>query len=120
MDPPAKYLRWYQEAAACTGAAGHLENVRWWAVPAWTNAGQAEGFESLGFDCPTGICLGLWDPPHDIYLIEGYESARVVKHESLHDALQRSDHEHAAFLECDEPSDEPADESTDESTDQPA
>lgn len=101
MDPPATYIRWYQETAACVGSRGHLERVTWWAVPAWTNVGDGEGLETLGFDCPTGICLGLWLEPHDIYLIDGYESERIVKHESLHDILQREDHRHPAFETCD-------------------
>ena len=92
FTPPDIYRTWWAEVEACAQLSGDFSRVEWYEVP------------GSRYDCsayPTG-CAGSWHPPHTIYVAQAWENdPRVVKHEMLHDLLQRGDHP-PVFRTCDE------------------
>jgi hypothetical protein len=92
--PPNYYAQWWVELEDCVQLYGDVMRIRWYRL----NVG------GLGFPCPfaaSGICTGLWEPPHDVLLAQtAWWSEPIVKHEMLHDLSGRSDHEHFGFAHC--------------------
>jgi len=83
---PAVFREWWAKTETCSGVTGDLERVRWSVVP------------GRDFECPTGRCVGRWEPGHHIYLAEGWSNHEmVVRHEMLHDLLGRSGHPNPPF-----------------------
>jgi hypothetical protein len=89
FDPPALYRVWWSEVETCTETRGPFDRVRWY---------EAEEIRNGG----TGDChVGAWQPPHSIYLDSDYLHYRAgVKHEMVHELLQRRDHDTSLFLAC--------------------
>lgn len=86
FDPPPEYRAWFEATMDCSERQGRFEDLQWFSVP---------GRE---FSCPTGQCVGRWEPGHRIYLGEfwiGHEM--VVRHEMLHDLIGRSGHPDPPF-----------------------
>ena len=66
---------------ACSGLSGDWHRITWFEVPGYT------------FATPHGQMGGWWSPPHTIYLAESQAVAfMTIRHEMLHDLLQRDDH----------------------------
>jgi hypothetical protein len=50
------------------------------------------------FPCKSGKCAGHWEPGHTIYLAEDWTTNEmVVRHEMLHDLLDRAGHPDPPF-----------------------
>ena len=86
MVPPPVYREWWSETEACSGLTGDFDRVNWLVV------------EGAGFPCSSGTCAGHWEPNHSIYLAGSYTANEmVVRHEMLHDLLNRSGHPDPPF-----------------------
>lgn len=86
MTPPAVYREWWAKTEACSGLSGDFDRVRWSAV-----AGHS-------FACGSGQCAGHWEPGHRIYIAGDWATNEmVVRHEMLHDLLNRSGHPDPPF-----------------------
>ncbi len=86
MAPPAVYREWWGKTEACSGLTGDFGRVRWSVVV------------GPSFPCASGRCAGHWEPGHRIYLAEGWAmNEMVVRHEMLHDLLDRSGHPEVPF-----------------------
>lgn len=86
FDPPSIYRTWWAETQACSGTKGGFSAISWAYVP-----GRA-------FACPSGNCMGRWEPGQRIYLAEAFrEHELVVRHEMLHALLGRSGHPNPPF-----------------------
>jgi hypothetical protein len=50
------------------------------------------------FECPAGRCTGHWEPPHTVYLAQGWAAHEmVVRHEMLHDLIGQAGHPNPPF-----------------------
>lgn len=89
LNPPDVYRVWWTEVESCTQMEGTFSRVDWYSV---------ERIE----DREAGVRrAGAWQPPHTIYLQhERANDQRVVKHEIVHDLLQRRDHDTPLFKDC--------------------
>jgi hypothetical protein len=86
MDPPAVYREWWARTEACSGLSGDFDRVRWQVVPGYS------------FSCASGACAGHWEPGHEIFIAADWtQSEMVVRHEMLHDLLNRSGHPDPPF-----------------------
>lgn len=86
MTPPDVYQEWWAKTEACSGLRGDFDRVRWSVV-----AGPS-------FPCASGKCAGHWEPGHLIYLADAWRTNEmVVRHEMLHDLLDRSGHPDPPF-----------------------
>jgi hypothetical protein len=86
MSPPAVYREWWAKTEACSGLSGDFDRVKWSVVP------------GNGFECASGTCAGHWEPDHHVYLAEDWTTNEmVVRHEMLHDLLQRAGHPDPPF-----------------------
>ncbi len=66
---------------ACSGLTGDWHRITWFQVPGYT------------FQTPDGPMGGWWSASHAIYLAESQDAAFLtIRHEMLHDLLQRGDH----------------------------
>jgi hypothetical protein len=86
MDPPAVYREWWAKTEACSGLSGDFDRVEWLVVP------------GSSFECSSGQCAGHWERGHRIYIAgdwTGHEM--VVRHEILHELLERSGHPNPPF-----------------------
>lgn len=86
------YRELWDRVETCSGLSGKMSRVQWFVVP---------GYE---IECNGLSCSGLWVSPHKIYLSESivHDSLRdysTVRHEILHDLLQRPGHP-AQFEKC--------------------
>ncbi|MBA3658021.1 MAG: hypothetical protein H0W67_00300 [Gemmatimonadales bacterium] len=81
MDPPSLYRTWWSRTESCSGLSGDFDRVRWQVV-----AGHS-------FQCPSGQCAGHWSSSHEIFLAQDWTmNEMVVRHEMLHELLQRGGH----------------------------
>lgn len=72
---PKEYSAWYAELESCSGLSGNFDSIRW------------------TFTEDLGEYYGYWTPQHWIQLRPNAASnEHKVKHEMLHDLLQRGDH----------------------------
>lgn len=86
MDAPAGYRAWWAKTEACSGLSGDFDRVEWLVVP------------GRGFACSSGQCAGHWESNHRIFLASDWTSNEmVVRHEMLHDLLERSGHPSPPF-----------------------
>lgn len=86
MTPPAVYRDWWAKTEACSGLSGDFDRVRWSVV-----AGNS-------FPCGSGRCAGHWEPGHHIYISADWtENEMVVRHEMLHDLINRGTHPDPPF-----------------------
>jgi hypothetical protein len=88
MAPPAVYREWWAKTEACSGLSAEFERVAWSVVPGYS------------FPCASGSCAGHWEPGHRIYLASDWTmNEMVVRHEMLHDLLERGGHPDPPFGE---------------------
>ena len=90
FEPPGVYEDWWHETEACSGRQGDFRRVRWYMVP------NADYFAVDG-----RLYGGMWYSHfHYVVLASAFvSSAPVVRHEMLHDLLNRSDHPAEYFRE---------------------
>ena len=89
LDPPLVYRIWWSEVEACIGTQAPFERVRWY---------QAENI--VDTDAGTEHD-GAWYPPHTIYIrSDRLFYTKVIKHEMVHELLQRRDHDSLFFRAC--------------------
>jgi hypothetical protein len=86
FDPPAVYREWWAKTEACSGRTGDFDRVRWSVV------------EGRSFSCSSGQCAGHWRTDHHIFLASDWVmDEMVVRHEMLHDLLNRTGHPDPPF-----------------------
>ena len=86
IEPPLAFHQWWLETQACSAIRGRFEELRFYVVP-----GES-------FACPSGRCVGRWEPGNQIYLADrwiGHEL--VVRHEMLHALLGKAGHPDPPF-----------------------
>lgn len=77
-NPPSHYRAIWDSAQACTGRRGDFDRITWYVV-----AGNS-------FSTKDGYAIGRWTRPHSISLSMDWATTDwVVKHEMIHDLLQR-------------------------------
>jgi hypothetical protein len=80
LDAPGIYRTWYAQVETCSGLTGDYDAL----VLRWT-----KGAITVGTDAYSGY----WKPKHTIVIQETWiYNETLVKHEFLHDLLQRGDH----------------------------
>lgn len=86
MTPPSVYREWWAKTEACSGLRGNFDRVKWSVV-----AGHS-------FPCASGRCAGHWEPGHEVFIAEQWlMNEMVVRHEMLHDLLERAGHPDPPF-----------------------
>lgn len=80
FDPPPRFRVEYESVGICTGLTGNYPRVRWFLADSLWH-------EDYGFRVG-----GLWVYPHDIYLPRLAYAWETVRHEAIHDHLQRGGH----------------------------
>lgn len=86
FDPPPEFREWFARTEACSGRTGDFDRIRWYVV------------DGESFPCPGGRCVGRWNDNHHIYLASAYAGSElVVRHEMLHDLLNRGGHPDPPF-----------------------
>jgi hypothetical protein len=86
--PDSLYAAWWQLDEACSGLSGDWHRITWFTVP------------DTAIATPKGDFWGVWLAPHSIYLVATHTAdSALVRHEMLHDLLQRGDHP-AVFDVC--------------------
>jgi len=83
------YADWWSATEECSGRRGDFTRVRWYTA------------SSITYDAV--YARGVWLPPHDIVLLEGYEEHEpTTRHEMLHDLMDGDPHhESAEWTVCD-------------------
>ncbi|HKO14639.1 MAG TPA: hypothetical protein VJU87_00270 [Gemmatimonadaceae bacterium] len=90
FTPDAVYATWWQQVEVCAGRRGDLGRVHWFVVPS-SNFFTYQGEEYDGY---------WWGEIHWIVLASAYQNdGPTVRHEMLHDLLDRGDHPAAYFQE---------------------
>ncbi|MFN0179479.1 MAG: hypothetical protein ACKVZ0_11830 [Gemmatimonadales bacterium] len=86
FDPPPLYREWWSATESCSGRRGAFDEVTWAYVP-----GRA-------FACPSGACVGRWEPGSRVYVAQAYQDHElVVRHEMLHALIGRAGHPDPPF-----------------------
>jgi hypothetical protein len=86
MDPPPEFRVWWAKTEVCSGRTGNFDRIRWSVV------------EGESFPCSSGECAGHWSSNHHIFLASKWSSNEmVVRHEMLHDLLNRPGHPDPPF-----------------------
>jgi len=86
LDPPPIYREWFAKTEACSGRTGDFDRLRWSVV------------EGHSFPCSSGECAGHWRTSHHIFLAGDWVmDEMVVRHEMLHDILDRTGHPDPPF-----------------------
>ena len=92
LEAPAHFGEWWARTEQCSGLTGSMDVIRWYVVP-----------DVSSFETDIGEKVGLWiKTPSDavIVLAEAYaDHELVVRHEMLHQLLQRSGHPEEYFVE---------------------
>jgi hypothetical protein len=88
LDPPPIYREWFAKTEACSGRTGDFDRLSWSVV------------EGHSFPCSSGECAGHWRTNHHIFLAADWVmDEMVVRHEMLHDILDRTGHPDPPFGE---------------------
>lgn len=90
FGPPAVYAKWWREVEECSGLAAPVARIRWFAVPG-AQSFLADGQKDYG----------VWIE-HYRYIVlaeQHLDDSLVVRHEMLHDLLNRVDHPAGYFRE---------------------
>ncbi len=83
---PARFAAWWTATEACSERHAALSEVQFFAVP------------GSQFACPTGQCVGRWEPGHKIYVAERWIGDElVVRHEMLHELTGGGGHPNPPF-----------------------
>jgi len=86
MDAPSVYRAWWNKTEACSGLSGDFDRIEWLEVP------------GHGFPCSSGQCAGHWESSHRIFIASDWiRNEMVVRHEMLHDLLNRAGHPDPPF-----------------------
>jgi hypothetical protein len=86
MTPPAVYREWWAKTEACSGRSADFDRIKWSQVPGHS------------FPCASGQCAGHWESDHHIFIANDWTANEmVVRHEMLHDLLERSGHPDPPF-----------------------
>ncbi|MEZ0332539.1 MAG: hypothetical protein ACAI18_00915 [Gemmatimonadales bacterium] len=86
VEPPAVYQEWWAKTESCSGLTGNFDRVEWLVVPGYS------------FECTSGQCAGHWSSGHQIYIAEDWlMNEMVVRHEMLHELLNRGGHPNPPF-----------------------
>jgi hypothetical protein len=89
LDPPEVYRAWWSEVESCIGTAATFERVTWYQAEQLVN--KQEGTNHAG----------AWLPPHTIYVrSDKLLFTAGVKHEMVHEILQRRDHDTPLYHSC--------------------
>jgi len=91
MAVPADYATWYARTEACAELRGHLEEIEWYVVP-----------DAATFETSIGEKVGLWERVGNVSRItiagDYVGNEMVVRHEMLHDLLERTGHPPEYFV----------------------
>jgi hypothetical protein len=91
MTPPAEYATWFARTEACSQLKGNESAIEWYVVP-----GVAT------FETSIGEKVGLWEQVGNVSRItiagDYVENEMVVRHEMLHDLLERTGHPPEYFV----------------------
>lgn len=93
FTPEPVFREWWQQMEDCSGMQASFDAVRWYVVPG------EEAFYVQGVDYPV---VGYWDKYDNKIVLLQYlpnERAPVIRHESLHAILHRTDHPALYFVE---------------------
>lgn len=83
---PPEYRVWFDRTVACSGRTLPFDRLQFFIVP------------GADFECPSGRCVGRWEPPYRIYLAEAWaRSELVVRHEMLHALIGQPGHPDPPF-----------------------
>jgi hypothetical protein len=86
LDTPPIYRDWWAKTEACSGLTANFDQIDFETVP------------GADFECPTGTCVGRWEPGHHIYLaVDWSHNEMVVRHEMLHELIGRAGHPDPPF-----------------------
>ena len=87
----AEYRDWWARTATCAGVIGHFDQIEWYTVP-----------DARTMTTEIGEKVGLWvrhDGRRMIIIAEAYlDHELVVRHEMLHDILERAGHPEEYFV----------------------
>lgn len=84
--PPDLYRTWWARTEDCSGLQRDFADIHFYVVP---------GTE---FDCPSGKCVGRWEPGNHIYIAESHsQDEMVVRHEMLHALIGEAGHPDPPF-----------------------
>ena len=92
MVAPAAYAEWFSRTQACSGLEGQIQQIQWFVVP-----------DANVFETPAGPKVGMWEKTGGVARIiiagnyAGHEM--VVRHEMLHQLLDREGHPAEYFIE---------------------
>lgn len=85
MAPQAAYAAWFERTEVCSGLTGQFQAIQWFVVP---------GVET--FQTAAGAKVGMWEKSGGVarIIIAGnyINHEMVVRHEMLHDLLDREGH----------------------------
>ena len=88
LDPPPIYREWFAKTEACSGRTGNFDRLSWSVI------------DGYSFPCSSGECAGHWRTNHHIFLAGDWVmDEMVVRHEMLHDILERTGHPDPPFGE---------------------
>ena len=91
MAPPAQYATWYASTEACAQLSGAANRIEWYVVPGVST-----------FETSIGEKVGLWEQVGNVSRITiagNYtDNEMVVRHEMLHDLLERAGHPPEYFV----------------------
>ncbi|HEX5004219.1 MAG TPA: hypothetical protein VFV65_02835 [Gemmatimonadales bacterium] len=91
MAAPVEYASWYERTEACSQLRGALGQIEWYVVP-----GVAT------FETSIGEKVGLWERVGNVSRItiagDYVANEMVVRHEMLHDLLERTGHPPEYFV----------------------
>ncbi len=86
LEPPAVYQEWWAKTEACSGRTGNFNRISWSMI------------EGYSFPCSSGECAGHWRTNHHIFIAGDWVmDEMVVRHEMLHDILDRTGHPDPPF-----------------------
>jgi hypothetical protein len=91
MAAPAEYATWYARTETCAELRGALEGIEWYVVP-----------DVATFETSIGEKVGLWERVGNVSRItiagDYVGNEMVVRHEMLHDILERTGHPPEYFV----------------------
>ena len=91
MTPPAEYAVWYGRTEACAELRGDATAIEWYVVP-----------NVATFETSIGEKVGLWEKVGSVSRItiagDYVANEMVVRHEMLHDLLERTGHPPEYFV----------------------
>jgi hypothetical protein len=91
MTAPVEYATWYARTEACAELRGNADAIEWYVVP-----------DVATFETSIGEKVGLWERVGNVSRItiagDYVGNEMVVRHEMLHDLLERTGHPPEYFV----------------------